>query len=377
MGRFPIAHNEQDSWTPYAFSWRWGLQGDPGHQGYHGLKENITDDFICLGTPKGGLNETLYVRQKAGSRYYLWASVVASHDIRANIIAGGLKPAAVYVNGLQMTGLDEAISLKSGANPLLICYDKPGRGHFVLERTDSTGPNLRTPLSMQWYDRPGRLHFDVRAGEAVPAGWYRFTAPPGLRAMTATVRGKVQAWADGNLFRVEKQEVLTSGAIRYSLQLENPISPTAKVALRIEHQRGCYGGAALPEPISLECGSGSMAVGDWSADTVLESYSGGACYRKTVSLTSEQIRNKVLLNMGDVVATAEVHINSRLAGIRVAPPWKVDVSELVKPGENRVEIIVYNTPANHYLTIPTRYRGSLRAGLFGPVNLEISPAIAP
>jgi len=29
-------------WQPYAFSWRWGVEGDPGHQGYHGLKENIT-----------------------------------------------------------------------------------------------------------------------------------------------------------------------------------------------------------------------------------------------------------------------------------------------------------------------------------------------
>ncbi len=140
--------------------------------------------------------------------------------------------------------------------------------------------------------------------------------------------------------------------------------------MRIEQERGCYGGAALPEPIALECDSGSIAVGDWSAGSVLESYSGGAWYHKTVSLTSEQIRNKVLLNMGDVVATAEVHINGQLAGIRVAPPWKVDVSEFVKPGENRVEIIVYNTLANHYLTIPTRYRGSLRSGLIGPVSLE-------
>ena len=42
------------SWTPYAFSWRRGREGDLGHQGYHGLKENVSDDFIRLGKPRGG-----------------------------------------------------------------------------------------------------------------------------------------------------------------------------------------------------------------------------------------------------------------------------------------------------------------------------------
>ncbi len=144
----------------------------------------------------------------------------------------------------------------------------------------------------------------------------------------------------------------------------------AAVALRIEQNRGYYGGAAMPEPIALECDSGLMPEGDWSRSSVLENYSGGAWYRKTVRLSSEQIQWNVLLDMGEIIATAEVHINGRLAGIRVTPPWKVDISEYVKPGENRVEILVYNTLANHYLTIPTRYRGSLRSGLIGPVHIK-------
>jgi len=37
------------TWRPYRFSWRQGLEGDPGHQGYHGLKQNITHPFLCLG----------------------------------------------------------------------------------------------------------------------------------------------------------------------------------------------------------------------------------------------------------------------------------------------------------------------------------------
>jgi hypothetical protein len=41
----------------------------------------------------------------------------------------------------------------------------------------------------------------------------------------------------------------------------------------------------------------------------------------------------------------------------------------VAAGATRVEVLVYNTLANHYLTIPTRYRGSPVSGLLGPVMI--------
>ena len=54
------------AWQPYAFSWRWGVEGDPGHQGFHGLKENVTDEFICLGAKGDGHNEIVYVAEPGG-----------------------------------------------------------------------------------------------------------------------------------------------------------------------------------------------------------------------------------------------------------------------------------------------------------------------
>ena len=36
-----------------------------------------------------------------------------------------------------------------------------------------------------------------------------------------------------------------------------------------------------------------------------------------------------------------------------------------------MDIVVYNTLANHYTTIPTRYHGSTVSGLMGPVTIEI------
>jgi hypothetical protein len=176
-------------------------------------------------------------------------------------------------------------------------------------------------------------------------------------------KGQVRVWADG-------KELHRSEGNRYVVT--EPVEDSVQVAVRVGQQRGCYAGSAIPEPIALDCGTGSMEPGDWSQIDGLASYSGGAWYRQTVTLAREQATGTVRLDLGNVVASAQLHVNGKPAGVRVAPPWTFDISQLVQPGDNRLEILVYNTLANHYLTIPTRYRGSLVSGLLGPVRLEVS-----
>jgi hypothetical protein len=233
----------------------------------------------------------------------------------------------------------------------------------AISPTEHTGT-----LAMSWHHNSDFLPFDTRPQTAQPAGWYRFVAPPGLRAMTLTARGKVQAWADGKECRVSRGE----GREPLRVELPTPAEGCVVVALRIEQERGCYGGAALPEFIQLDCGPGKFAAGDWSKNDGLASYSGGAWYRKSVTHTAEQLKGAVTLDLGAVAASAEVRINGQPAGIKVAPPWTLDVTKLLKPGENKIEILVCNTLANHYLTVPTRYRGSPVSGLLGPVVLKFS-----
>jgi len=116
-------------------------------------------------------------------------------------------------------------------------------------------------------------------------------------------------------------------------------------------------------------GGGNLFLFQQQKSQILEKHT---WYRQTASLTAEQIRLGATLDLGKVVATAEVRVNGQAAGIRVAPPWRVDISRHVKAGENRIEVLVYNTLANHYLTIPTRYRGDLTSGLLGPVTIEVA-----
>lgn len=365
------------AWRPYDFSWQEGKEGDPGHQGYHGLKRGVTDDFLCLGKAVGGLNETRY--EPDGGRYYLWTSAtvkiaVPEMDIRAS---GGrtfghtspaLVPAAVYLNGAPValteqvpgTELTAKVSLQAGANPILVRYDKGGRGHFVL-RTDPAREyapwRYRGPWMTWLFD--GAMPFDVSAGNP-PAEWFRFVTAPGTTALRFQAQGTVDAWIDG--------EPMPANGGRFVAATPHPAA--AVVALRIKPTTGFTGGGLIPEPIVIETdGKGTMPLGDWSKLGILNNYSGGVRYASRLALSAEEAKGKTIIDLGKVAGTAEVQVNGQSAGIRVAPPWMLEVTGLLKAGDNTIEVLVYNSLANHYQTLPSRYRGNPTSGLFGPVRL--------
>lgn len=514
--------------TPCEFSWRWGIEGDPGHQGYHGLKAEVHDELLAIGRPRHQADHapSVFSYDAGEGDTYFTTAVVAPRAMTGHFRTGPVKPAEVRVNGEPVAGT--SVRLHAGANPLVLRYPnaRPGRTWFVVAGTpgaaaagaagdvfspaacwiwhpggaaagtrwfrkgfeldavptqarlritcdngyavsingtavgagqrwetvqeyevakalrrgrnellvradnagdsagliaelvagprriatdgswraseDEAGPAVaaqqlalfadslwfqhpqgpprldppgaahppafrQSPLATSWWNDPDVLPFDVRADDPAPAGWYRFDAPPGLRALTVSARGKVQAQAGEEVLDPAGAD---GGAVTFALP--HPAAGPVTVRLRIAQERGCYGGAAIPEPIRLDCGPGRLAAGDWSRLEGLECYSGGAWYRRTVDLTPARARGRVVLDLGAVAASAEVRVNGRPAGVRVAPPWRVDLTGLVQPGANRLEVMVCNTLANHYLTIPTRYRGDPVSGLLGPVRLEFA-----
>jgi hypothetical protein len=118
-------------------------------------------------------------------------------------------------------------------------------------------------------------------------------------------------------------------------------------------------------------------------------YSGTAVYEKTFDLRALQGRTKAsrfFINLGDVRELAEVKLNGRSCGIVWCPPWRVDVTDTVKPGENKLQIEVVNFWPNRIIgdaSLPQDQRltrTNIRkltaatppepAGLFGPVQIE-------
>lgn len=128
-------------------------------------------------------------------------------------------------------------------------------------------------------------------------------------------------------------------------------------------------GAVFPYPIQQHCGKGEIELGDWSRLSGLNCYSGGMWYRKEIELTKEECERALTLDLGDVVSTAELFVNGKSVGLRMAAPWKFDLSGVLKPGKNLFEIRVYNTVATHYLSIPTMYRGEVTSGILGTPQL--------
>ena len=140
-------NNKNYTWKPYEFSWRWGKQGDPGHQGYHGLKGVVTDEFLCLGKPSGGKNETVYQAEDAGPIYYVWTSIpVEKQTVAYPDVGGALKPDAIWVNA-QLVTASSAVTLKPGANTLLARYAKAGRGYIVMTTKKPTRNALTDTFS--------------------------------------------------------------------------------------------------------------------------------------------------------------------------------------------------------------------------------------
>ena len=161
------------------------------------------------------------------------------------------------------------------------------------------------------------------------------------------------------------------------MELPQAVQKNAIVALLADLPAGTEGGTLFPEPIRLDTEAGVIdTLGDWAQDgSVLENYSGGAVYSKTFTLNHEELTvlnaaPQVVLSLGDVHATAAVRLNGELVGTLVAAPWELDVTRKLREGENRLEIDVRNTLANHFLTIPTRYHGSTVSGLLGPVEIR-------
>jgi len=124
-------------------------------------------------------------------------------------------------------------------------------------------------------------------------------------------------------------------------------------------------------------------------------YSGTATYTKTFDLSKDaddkgiRMPKKIFLDLGEVKSVAEVRLNGKKLGILWCAPWRVEITNAVKPTGNILEVDVINLWANRVvgdLNQPKEkrftkthdafrfdmLRGStplLESGLLGPVKV--------
>jgi len=74
-------------------------------------------------------------------------------------------------------------------------------------------------------------------------------------------------------------------------------------------------------------------------------FSGTAIYEKEFSLSQPEFENagSVYLNLGRVESFAEISLNGKDLGILWKQPYEIEITEVIKPGKNEVEIKITNT----------------------------------
>ncbi len=77
-------------------------------------------------------------------------------------------------------------------------------------------------------------------------------------------------------------------------------------------------------------------------------FSGTATYHKTITVPEEAIKKstKIELSLGEVRDLAEVYLNGKSAGISWKEPYRLDITDLVQPGENELKIEIVNQWVN-------------------------------
>ncbi|MDR2858882.1 MAG: glycosyl hydrolase, partial [Mediterranea sp.] len=113
---------------------------------------------------------------------------------------------------------------------------------------------------------------------------------------------------------------------------------------------------------------------DWSknADLGIKYYSGTAVYRQTFDLPQTD-KQTLWLDLGNVKNMARVKLNGKNLGVVWTAPWRVDITGVVKPKGNQLEIEVVNLWANRLIGDEQLPDDGIRDGQFPQWLLDGTP----
>ena len=351
------------AWRDYAFSLRDGLLNDPflkhWSSGPHGLKGVIPDDYIDLeGAP--------------GDIWYLTTILRSSRPGARRIVVGSRSAYCLWADGT--IRVEQSVALQPGHLPEwnLPHYKAPPREivlnpdcsgtRLLLRITQPKGQRTRAHIGLAdtpaASDRRMRWFADGALGlESTPVSdvrqWFRFAVPAGPTHLDLHHLGKATAWRDG-IPMVIDQSVETNGATRSHIIAQIEAESSATVLLAIDAP-GHRAGDCILAPIGLINAHGPILPGDWARQG-LTGYSGGVIYSCEFYLDSSAAARSLTIETGPIRAAVTVILNGRTLGSVFAPPWRIAIGDAAQSGRNRLELLVFNTLANHYdQAVPTPY----------------------
>lgn len=360
-----ISGSEPLEWTPYMWSWQYGVPDSPGSQGWHGLKSRVDARFLIL---------------DQGAHQLFRTSVYVPSNGRYRVVSEGVKPYKILIDGNE-TSPGELV-MKKGWHRLIVAYastrrteytlrgmrstslDRRDRGMVVIYPSDAPEPReygmYDSIVSSKWY---GSEHLIYNAYPEAGETTFSFETAPGTEEMQFCVNGKVRR------VEIDGKRVPFAGSGNICTVRPASVNPgVSKVVVCGMALPSSPGAAFFEGPVRMKCGTGRIQAGDWTGYGAMRYFSGAVRYSKDIVI--EGAHASVVLELGEVDATCDVTVNGKPAGILIGRPYSVDITSLVQPGVNRIEVKVCSSLANHYGNIPSPYRGEPHAGLIGPVIIS-------
>lgn len=218
-------------------------------------------------------------------------------------------------------------------------------------------------------------HIVVQEGDslALPSAEQRLPNVELLRDPAGVL--KVRAWSAGNI------DLTFASGKKWHYTVKTPARVNTIAGpwdLRFPAGRGAPDKARLDSLVSWTA----------SSDPGVKYFSGTATYSKTISIDPTLLgKGKVLeLDLGEVKNLAEVTLNGQHLGVLWKPPFKLDISTVAKPGNNKLEVRITNLWPNRLIgdaALPVEKRTTwttfnpfhadsplLPSGLLGPVTVR-------
>jgi len=396
---FDIENNNLDSkkiyqnrngayrWSHYDFSQVFGSEDKAVHYGSGQIGiQGVSENFITFPGINNGKDVTRYlytyvVSNEEKDVMLDFGSETKIMDKWTQDVESFLNfPKTAWLNGkkvINIIGQERAdsktkIHLNKGINRLVLKAIQLNGSRLwtyinICEINENIEDNFLVP-KLKWFIKKSDFIYDIKPEEKNIIGWYRFDGPPGLKELEFNIEAlKFSCWIDGDEINIEGNRII----------LKYPKENVSKIALKVLHKHGIYGGSAFKEPVKFKCQKTRITLDNWE-NYALESYSGGGIYENKFNLNKEHLKGKVIVDLGIVQITSELIINGKPLGIKMADPYKYDITNLVKEGENKIEVKVFNTLANHYnIGYPTRFvfKNQTISGLIGPVTINFLSVI--
>jgi hypothetical protein len=236
-------------------------------------------------------------------------------------------------------------------------------------------------------DRDERIDASFRIDGRAPELWYADTGearPASYRRENGRTILPLNLGPYEAVFVVFRHESRASSAVIADPRSESVATLDGPWDVRFPANRGAPARAAFNE------------LRSWtdSSDTGIKYFSGTATYDKTVSIPRAWLRNhsRMQLDLGQVKNLAQVWVNGRSAGIVWKAPFRIDITDELQPGANRIELQVTNLWPNRLIgdqqpgaraiafTTYNPFKSDsplLPSGLLGPVQILRTSPPAP